>query len=77
MSGVAAHMSRVVEATAFGGPEVLAVLDQAASEPGPGEAHITVHASGVNPVDYKVYSGAMGADPSHSRCVSAWRRPAW
>ena len=57
-------MSRVVEATAFGGPEVLAVLDHTAGEPGPGEAHITVRASGVNPVDYKVYSGAMGADPS-------------
>ncbi|HEY2549946.1 MAG TPA: NADP-dependent oxidoreductase [Streptosporangiaceae bacterium] len=51
-------------ATSYGGPEVLAVADQPAGEPGPGEARIEVRAAGVNPVDYKVYSGAFGADPS-------------
>ena len=57
-------MSAVVIATAFGGPEVLSVVDQPAGEPGPGEARIRVRAAGVNPVDWKQYSGRMGADPS-------------
>lgn len=57
-------MSAVVIATAFGGPEVLSVVDQPASQPGPGEARIQVRAAGVNPVDWKQYSGRMGADPS-------------
>src|ERR1700728_2953664 len=56
-------MSAVVVATAFGGPDVLEIANQAPGEPGPGEALIAVRAAGVNPVDYKVYSGAMGADP--------------
>src|SRR6202034_2576237 len=57
-------MSAVVVATAFGGPDVLEIANQAPGEPGPGEALIAVRAAGVNPVDYKVYSGAMGADPA-------------
>jgi len=57
------HMARVVVATAYGGPEVLALADEPAGEPGPGEARIAVRASGVNPVDYKLYSGAR-ADPA-------------
>lgn len=57
-------MSAVVIATAFGGPEVLSVVDQPAGQPGPGEARIQVRAAGVNPVDWKQYSGRMGADPS-------------
>jgi NADPH:quinone reductase len=57
-------MSAVVIATAYGGPEVLSVVDQPVPEPGPGEARIEVRATGVNPVDWKVYSGRMGADPS-------------
>jgi NADPH:quinone reductase len=56
-------MSAVVIATAFGGPEVLSIVDQPVPEPGPGEARIEVRAAGVNPVDWKVYSGRMGADP--------------
>jgi NADPH:quinone reductase len=57
-------MSPVVVATAYGGPEVLSVVDQPAGEPGPGEALIQVRAAGVNPVDWKVYSGNMGTDPA-------------
>jgi NADPH:quinone reductase-like Zn-dependent oxidoreductase len=57
-------MSAVVIATAFGGPDVLEIADQAPGEPGLGEARIQIRAAGVNPVDYKVYSGAMGADPA-------------
>jgi NADPH:quinone reductase len=57
-------MSAVVMATAYGGPEVLTVVDRPVAEPGPGEARIEVRACGVNPVDYKLYSGAMGGDPA-------------
>jgi NADPH:quinone reductase len=57
-------MSAVVVATAFGGPEVLSVIDEPVREPGPGEVRVAVRAAGVNPIDYKSYSGAMGADPA-------------
>jgi NADPH:quinone reductase len=63
-AGVAAGMPSVVIATAFGGPEVLSVADEPVAEPGPGEARLAVRAAGVNPVDWKVYSGAFGTDPA-------------
>jgi NADPH:quinone reductase len=58
-------MTRVVVATDYGGPEVLSVIDQPAGAPGPGQARIEVRAAGVNPVDYRVYSGAFGRDPAN------------
>lgn len=57
-------MSLVALATAYGGPEVLTVTDETVGEPGRGQARIAVRASGVNPVDYKSYSGAQGRDTS-------------
>jgi NADPH:quinone reductase-like Zn-dependent oxidoreductase len=54
-------MSEIVVATAYGGPEVLALDDTPAPDPGPGEVRIAVHAAGVNPVDYKLYGGAFGS----------------
>lgn len=57
-------MSLVAVATAYGGPEVLSVIDEPSPGPGPGEARIEVRAIGVNPVDYKSYSGQYGADPA-------------
>jgi NADPH2:quinone reductase len=57
-------MALTVLATAYGGPEVLSVVDEPMADPGPGQARIEVRAAGVNPVDYKVYSGRMGADPA-------------
>ncbi len=57
-------MSATVFATAFGGPEVLSVIDTDVPEPGPGEVVVEFRAIGVNPIDYKVYSGAFGTDPS-------------
>jgi NADPH2:quinone reductase len=61
---VGAGMPSVVIAAAFGGPEVLSVVEEPAAEPGPGQARIAVRAAGVNPVDYKAYSGAFGTDPA-------------
>jgi NADPH2:quinone reductase len=62
--GLARGMSRVVVATAFGGPEVLAVVDQPLPEPGPGEALLEVRAAGINPADWKAYTGDFGTDPA-------------
>src|SRR4051812_7229013 len=57
-------MSAVVVATGYGGPEVLSVIDEPTPEPGPGEVRIAVRAAGVNPIDFKAYSGMFGADPA-------------
>jgi NADPH:quinone reductase-like Zn-dependent oxidoreductase len=53
-----------VIATAFGGPEVLSVVDLELADPQRGEVLVEVHAAGTNPIDYKVYSGYYGSDPS-------------
>jgi NADPH2:quinone reductase len=57
-------MAVKVVATAFGGPEVLAVVDQQVPEPGPAQVSVDVRAIGTNPVDYKLFSGDYGADLS-------------
>ncbi|MFD6330431.1 zinc-binding alcohol dehydrogenase family protein [Streptomyces niveus] len=50
-------------AAAYGGPEVLSVISVAVPEPEPGQVRVSVRAAGVNPFDYKVYSGTFGTDP--------------
>ncbi|HEX9063790.1 MAG TPA: NADP-dependent oxidoreductase [Streptosporangiaceae bacterium] len=57
-------MPAVVVAAAYGGPEVLTQIVEPATELGPGQARVQVRAAGVNPVDYKRYSGMFGRDPS-------------
>jgi len=57
-------MTRIVVATAYGGPEVLSVVDQLLAEPGPGEVVVDVRAAGANPADAKSYSGMWGTDPA-------------
>jgi NADPH2:quinone reductase len=57
-------MSRVVVATAFGGPEVLSVVERPTGTPGPGEVLLEVRAAGVNPADWKGYTGVFGRDPA-------------
>jgi NADPH:quinone reductase len=49
-----------VVAAAYGGPEVLSVVEAEVPMPGPGQVTIEVRAAGVNPIDYKIYSGAFG-----------------
>ena len=56
-------MAQVVVATAFGGPEVLSLVEQDVPDPGPGEVTIRVKAAAVNPLDYLLYSGMFGSDP--------------
>ena len=41
----------------FGGPEVFREVELLAIAPGPGEIAVAVHASSVNPVDYKLRRG--------------------
>ena len=55
--------TRAVVATAFGGPEVLSVIETPVGPPGPDEVLISVRAAATNPLDYKLYSGNMGRDP--------------
>jgi NADPH:quinone reductase-like Zn-dependent oxidoreductase len=57
------HISAVV-ATAFGGPEVLSIVDLELADPQRGEVLVEVRAAGTNPIDYKVYSGHYGSDAS-------------
>ncbi|GAA3364597.1 NADP-dependent oxidoreductase [Saccharopolyspora gregorii] len=53
-----------IVATAFGGPEVLSVVDAEVAPPGPGRVLVEARAIGVNPIDHKLYSGAFGSDPA-------------
>jgi NADPH2:quinone reductase len=55
--------ARAVVAPAYGGPEKLEVREVEVPTPAPGEVTIEVRAAGVNPVDFKLFSGARGADP--------------
>jgi NADPH:quinone reductase-like Zn-dependent oxidoreductase len=57
-------MTATVVATAFGGPEVLHVVDEPLGQLGGGDVRVAVKAVGVNPADYKVYSGEFGRDTS-------------
>ncbi|MFF0156449.1 zinc-binding alcohol dehydrogenase family protein [Streptomyces sp. NPDC005263] len=58
-------MSEAVVAGAYGGPEVLSVIDETVPDPGPGQVRIAVRAVGVNPFDHKMYSGVFGTDPAN------------
>jgi NADPH2:quinone reductase len=55
--------ARAVVAPAYGAPDWLEVREVEVPAPGPGEVTIEVRAAGVNPVDFKLFSGARGADP--------------
>ncbi|MFD4266564.1 NADP-dependent oxidoreductase [Rhodococcus sp. NPDC058481] len=53
-----------IVANAFGGPEVLTVIAEELPAPAPGQVLVELRAIGVNPIDYKLYSGALGANES-------------
>ena len=53
-------MTRAVVANAFGGPEVLAIVNVDDELPGPGQIAVDVRAAGVNPADAKLYGGLFG-----------------
>lgn len=57
-------MIRAIQYRRFGGPEVLEMADVAAPAPGNGEIRLAVKAAGLNPVDWKIFSGATGGDAS-------------
>ncbi|WP_182113053.1 MULTISPECIES: NADP-dependent oxidoreductase [unclassified Actinotalea] len=56
-------MTRAVVAPRYGGPEVLEVVDVEGGPPGPGQVLLEVRAAGVNPGDWKQYTGVWGTDP--------------
>jgi len=62
MSGV---ITRAAVATEYGGPEVLDIIEVPTPEPGAGEVRIGVRGAGVNPIDFKVYSGMFGTKPEN------------
>ncbi|HEX3362611.1 MAG TPA: NADP-dependent oxidoreductase [Solirubrobacterales bacterium] len=55
--------ARAVVAPTYGGPEVLEVREVEVPAPAAGEVTIEVRAAGMNPVDFKLFSGGRGGDP--------------
>jgi len=45
--------------SAYGGPEVLKIMDLETPKPGPGEVLVEVRAASVNPVDWKMRQGML------------------
>lgn len=50
---------RAITITQYGEPDVLRLTDAPLPEPGPGQVRVAVKAAGVNPIDWKIRSGAM------------------
>ncbi|QDY80903.1 NADP-dependent oxidoreductase [Streptomyces qinzhouensis] len=50
---------KVIQFAEFGGPDVLEPAERELPEPGPGQVRLRIVAAGVNPVDYKIRSGAL------------------
>ena len=57
-------MATKIVATSYGGPEVLSAVETDVPAPAAGQVIVDVRAAGINPVDYKIISGALGADES-------------
>ncbi|HTW09243.1 MAG TPA: NADP-dependent oxidoreductase, partial [Acidimicrobiales bacterium] len=69
---VARVMAKAIVANAYGGPEVLALVDIGQLSAGPGQVLVEVKAAGVNPTDYKQYRGVYGRDPSRLPMRIGW-----
>ncbi|AXB45387.1 NADP-dependent oxidoreductase [Amycolatopsis albispora] len=52
-------MAQAIRYAEYGGPEVLELEEIALPEPGPGQVRIAVRAAGMNPIDWKIRSGAF------------------
>ena len=50
---------KALQFTEYGSPDVLALGEAPVPQPGPGQIRIAVRAAGVNPLDWKIRSGAM------------------
>ncbi|WP_430334699.1 NADP-dependent oxidoreductase [Rhodococcus sp. ACT016] len=57
-------MAKTVVAKAYGGPEVLEVIDEDLPAARSDQVVVDMRAIGVNPIDYKLYSGEFGRDPT-------------
>jgi NADPH:quinone reductase-like Zn-dependent oxidoreductase len=62
---------KAVQYSEFGGPEVLRFVDLPEPEAGPSQVRIAVHAVGINPIDWKLRSGAMGGELPRGTGVEA------
>ncbi|MGV8882276.1 MAG: NADP-dependent oxidoreductase [Rhodoglobus sp.] len=56
-------MSRRVEFSRFGGPEVLDLVEVTPPEAGPGEVRVRVVATSLNPLDYKIFGNLPTSSP--------------
>jgi NADPH:quinone reductase-like Zn-dependent oxidoreductase len=55
---------RALQFTAYGGPEVLSWGEAPDPHAGPGQIRIAVRAASVNPIDWKIFAGALaGGEP--------------
>jgi NADPH2:quinone reductase len=53
-----------VVAPVYGGPEVLTLTETDLPDPSDGQVLVEVRAAATNPIDYKLFSGTYGDDPS-------------
>lgn len=56
-------MATAIAYTELGGPEVLTLIEVPTPPPGSGEIVVRIEAAGVNPIDWKIRSGARASDP--------------
>lgn len=61
--------SRAVQYARYGGPEVLETVEREDPQPGPGQVRLAVRAASVNPIDWKLRSGAMASSGAPAQPV--------
>lgn len=70
VSGLRKGMTRAIQYTEFGGPEVLTLVEIPEPQPGAGEVLVRVEAVGVNPLDWKQREALRPTGP-----ITTPRRP--
>ncbi|QRP44555.1 NADP-dependent oxidoreductase [Amycolatopsis sp. FDAARGOS 1241] len=58
---------RAITFAEYGGPDVLRLSEVPVPEPGPGQVRVAVRRAGVNPIDWKIRSGAMAEGSAPER----------